>query len=100
MESNGKLPEENEKKPDVPVPRTSSPLHKHNNNAKATEILEACKWRDIETLRALATSEGGLLSDDLRRQACSFDQTPRDLPEPKLTFNGRVLTSRVFQSRQ
>jgi TBC1 domain family member 20 len=70
MESNGRVAEENEKKPDIP--RTSSQQQKYS--AKATKILEACKWRDIETLRSLATSEGGLLSDDLRRQACSYYQ--------------------------
>jgi TBC1 domain family member 20 len=37
---------------------------------KAAKILEACKRKDTKTLRALAASEGGLLSDELRRQAC------------------------------
>lgn len=37
---------------------------------KAAKILEACKWNDTKTLRSLAASEGGLLSDELRRQAC------------------------------
>jgi hypothetical protein len=37
--------------------------------AKATRILDACRWKDTEILRALATSEGGLVSDEVRRQA-------------------------------
>ncbi|TVY29467.1 TBC1 domain family member 20, partial [Lachnellula hyalina] len=65
MESDGKVAEEYEKKPTIL--RTSSQQQKHN--AKAAKILEACKWKDIHTLKALATSEGGLLSDDLRCQA-------------------------------
>ncbi|RDW58080.1 hypothetical protein BP6252_13491 [Coleophoma cylindrospora] len=38
-------------------------------NAKATRILDACRWKDTDLLRTLATSEGGLVSDDIRRQA-------------------------------
>lgn len=38
-------------------------------NPKVASIREACQWRDIEKLRALATSEGGLVLDDVRRQA-------------------------------
>jgi hypothetical protein len=72
MESNGKVPEENEKvAEDISCsPPTPSPEQKRRN-AKATTILEACKRKDIEALRTLATSEGGLVSDDVRRQACS-----------------------------
>ncbi|TVY21397.1 GTPase-activating protein gyp10 [Lachnellula arida] len=65
MESDGRVAEEDEKKP--AISRTSSQQQKYN--AKAPKILEACKWKDVHKLRALATSEGGLLSDDLRRQA-------------------------------
>lgn len=36
---------------------------------KVTKIQEACKWRDIDALRILASSEGGLISDELRQQA-------------------------------
>lgn len=70
MESDGRVAEEDEKKP--AISRTSSQQQKYD--AKATKILEACKWKDVHTLRALATTEGGLLSDDLRRQACSYDR--------------------------
>lgn len=38
-------------------------------DAKVASIREACQWKDIEKLRALATSEGGLVLDDVRRQA-------------------------------
>lgn len=42
--------------------------------AKAEAIQEACQWKDLTNLRALATAEGGLLSDELRRQACRYHQ--------------------------
>ncbi|CAG8973830.1 hypothetical protein HYALB_00005575 [Hymenoscyphus albidus] len=34
---------------------------------KTQEIHDACKWKDVDRLKALATSEGGLISDQLRR---------------------------------
>jgi hypothetical protein len=40
-------------------------------DAKLTSIRAACRDRDVEQLRVLATSEGGLLLDDARCQACS-----------------------------
>ncbi|KAM0354075.1 hypothetical protein ACHAPU_001110 [Fusarium lateritium] len=39
------------------------------SHPKAAKILDACKWRDIGGLRALAEAHGGFLSDTLRRQA-------------------------------
>ncbi|CEI65801.1 hypothetical protein FVEN_g7521 [Fusarium venenatum] len=39
------------------------------SNPKASEIIKACKWKDIGRLRSLAESHGGFLSDILRRQA-------------------------------
>lgn len=39
---------------------------------KAAEILAACEARDRAALADHATSCGGLLSDDLRRRACTF----------------------------
>ncbi|QSZ34020.1 hypothetical protein DSL72_005600 [Monilinia vaccinii-corymbosi] len=36
---------------------------------KEVKILEACKWKDLETIRDLAISKDGLISDDVRRQA-------------------------------
>ena len=71
MDPDGTLPKENGKV-EGNISRTSSPSpEQKRRDAKATAILEACKWRDIETLRTFATSEGGLVSDDVRRQACS-----------------------------
>ena len=37
---------------------------------KAHEILDACRWRNISQLQALAESRGGFLTDILRQQAC------------------------------
>jgi len=70
METNGILPEQNEK---ARVPsRTPSPSPEEGaRDAKAAKILDACKKKDIENLRILATSGGGLVSDNIRRQACS-----------------------------
>ncbi|TDZ65174.1 GTPase-activating protein gyp10 [Colletotrichum trifolii] len=36
---------------------------------KTDEILHACRWRNIEALRSLATTRGGFLTDDLRQKA-------------------------------
>lgn len=44
---------------------------------KTAAIVEACRWRDLSRLRDLAQSGGGLLSDDLRREACAFDYIDR-----------------------
>jgi len=45
--------------------------------AKAAKIRDACRRKDVEALRALSTSAGGLVSDDVRRQACScHPETP------------------------
>ncbi|KAF4465209.1 TBC domain-containing [Fusarium albosuccineum] len=39
------------------------------SSPKAAEILDACRWKDISRLRALAEAQGGFLCDALRRQA-------------------------------
>jgi len=39
--------------------------------AKVQRILEACRDRDLDTLRHLAASEGGLVEDEIRRTACT-----------------------------
>lgn len=39
---------------------------------KQTRIQDACKWKDVGRLRALGSSEGGFLTDELRQQACSY----------------------------
>jgi hypothetical protein len=50
---------------------------KHNGTADAADkkreaILEACRQRDLDSLRALAESTGGFLADDIRQQACKL----------------------------
>jgi len=72
MEPNGRLVEDRGKPEDHPSdPTVSSPLPGSTKlHAKVVSILDACKWRDITTLRTLAASEGGLVSDEVRRQAC------------------------------
>lgn len=37
---------------------------------KSGQILAACSARDLDALVELATSEGGLLNDSLRQNAC------------------------------
>lgn len=46
--------------------------------AKQASIAQACRDNDIDSLIILATSEGGLLSDELRRRACgsNFEPSP------------------------
>lgn len=38
---------------------------------KRRDIIDACKWRDLASLRSLAESRGGFLDDHLRRAACA-----------------------------
>ncbi|KAF4637291.1 hypothetical protein G7Y89_g793 [Cudoniella acicularis] len=87
MESNGRAPEENESNSDLPQPGSPARKHGIDVDGKASQILDACKWKDIEKLRALATSTGGLVSDHVRRQAWplllglpSHDGTEDDTP--------------------
>ncbi|KAK0880441.1 GTPase-activating protein gyp8 [Friedmanniomyces endolithicus] len=40
--------------------------------AKVRDILEACRDRHLIALRDLATSEGGLVEDEIRRTACTY----------------------------
>ena len=73
METHTEPPHEIEKLPVDPNRfrlSTPSPEPK-KQDAKAAAILEACEWKDVDTLRLLTASEGGLVSDDVRRQACS-----------------------------
>lgn len=48
-----------------------------NHGPKSKHIEEACQWKDTQRLRDLAVSEGGLVSDDIRRRACKslFDRS-------------------------
>jgi hypothetical protein len=61
-----------------------SPLHPAEGQAQAPErdvglkketIARACQSNDVEDIIRLATSEGGLLNDDLRCQACKQSLT-------------------------
>ncbi|PQE33246.1 gtpase-activating gyp10 protein [Rutstroemia sp. NJR-2017a WRK4] len=57
---------------DASPSRTASPgpTAKQREWAEKTDkILEACKWRDLEAIRNYATSEDGLISDEVRRLA-------------------------------
>jgi hypothetical protein len=53
---------------------SSSLAYDTKDDPKVTKILEACKWQDLEALRIYAESEGGLISDEVRRLACSCHQ--------------------------
>jgi hypothetical protein len=44
--------------------------HASSHSEKEEVILRACKWRDLDSLKALAESPGGFLTDDIRQQAC------------------------------
>lgn len=65
-----------EKKDDVKVKLEASETNTadipERDSEKTATILEACRWKDLESLRKLATSDGGLLNDELRRKACKF----------------------------
>jgi len=69
MELNGKVVEGIEHKPEFAT-QSRQRSFTAAQSRKAVSILDACKWKDTDTLRALAASDGGLLSDELRRQAC------------------------------
>ncbi|CZT00828.1 related to GTPase-activating protein gyp10 [Rhynchosporium graminicola] len=51
-----------------PYPPSLSPTQTRYN-AKSAHILEACEGKDLDALRLLAVSEGGLVSDEVRRRA-------------------------------
>jgi hypothetical protein len=74
MEPNGKIAddmkEEQIKLEVFDVTETISDQVPQQLESKAADILEACKWKDTQRLRDLAVSEAGLLSDEIRRQAC------------------------------
>jgi hypothetical protein len=48
----------------------------HGTQQKLKSIAEACERFDFEALVELATSTGGLLTDDLRRRACAYLVSP------------------------
>lgn len=51
---------------------TQEKLDADINTKKADEIKDACERHDVQKLIDLASSEGGLLTDELRRTACKF----------------------------
>ncbi|KAK8079607.1 GTPase-activating protein gyp10 [Apiospora hydei] len=53
----------------LPSQSNSEDPRREERAAKAQAILEACKGGDIQTLADLAVTDGGFLSDDLRRHA-------------------------------
>ncbi|EPE26119.1 Ypt/Rab-GAP of gyp1p [Glarea lozoyensis ATCC 20868] len=50
------------------------------HDTKTAAIIRACNRQDLESLRSLATSEGGLVSDDLRRRAWPLLLGPTEDP--------------------
>ncbi|KAK1979909.1 GTPase-activating protein gyp10 [Colletotrichum cereale] len=52
---------------------------------KTGDILEACKWRNIEALKGLAGTRGGFLTDALRRKAWPILLGPTDSESSKDT---------------
>lgn len=73
MEPNGGIDDKVDTKVEAPqAPRPASPTPQQKaRDTKALKILDACKWKDIEALRLFATLEDGLVSDSVRREACS-----------------------------
>lgn len=55
-------------------PLKSKPTNKARAE-KSEAIRQACDSRDIEALVSYATTEGGLLEDELRRRACKVQWT-------------------------
>ena len=53
-----------------PRPAFSSKSSESIDGDKIHEIRSACEKRDVDALRDLAASEGGLLEDKARREAC------------------------------
>ena len=47
------------------------PMSANGTQQKLQSIEEACQRLDFDTLVELATSTGGLLTDELRRRACT-----------------------------
>ncbi len=63
-------------------PSFDEKVDNHNGTASATDekkeaILEACKQRDLDALRALAELPGGFLTDEIRQQACKCSAMER-----------------------
>lgn len=57
----------------------SSEVQSVHDSEKVEAIRRACDLRDIDALISHATSEGGLLKDELRRLACMLPTSLLDL---------------------
>jgi len=51
---------------------TEEPSRYQAENGKVNRILEACRIGDLPSLTILATSEYGLINDEIRRVACEI----------------------------
>jgi hypothetical protein len=70
--ANGDIPivdSEIDKQPAESTPRSPQTLDTSKAD-KVDRILLACHESDLDTLATLATSDGGLLNDEIRRTAC------------------------------
>jgi hypothetical protein len=54
---------------DEPVLLEKTASHAASQHDKESAILEACRWRNLDALRALAESPGGFITDKTRQQA-------------------------------
>jgi len=71
--SNGDFPKldaEIDKQPLAESALQSPPTVDTGKADKADRILRACRENDLSSLITLATSDGGLLNDEIRRTAC------------------------------
>jgi hypothetical protein len=50
--------------------------HAKSRAEKSAAIRRACDAGDVEALVSYATSEGGLLEDELRQRACTMRKCP------------------------
>lgn len=48
------------------------------DKVKITKVLAACRDRDLAALARLATSQGGLIEDEVRRTACTSSHSLSD----------------------
>ncbi|TAQ91208.1 hypothetical protein B7494_g396 [Chlorociboria aeruginascens] len=90
MDPDGSVsPKEEEK---IEAARTPSPSpEQKQHDEKLAKILDACRWEDAEMLRALATSEGGFLSDNARQQAWPLLLGCGDIKTEPVKTNWRLL---------
>lgn len=77
------LPPADDEKHAQPEPEPAQPQRDRRDSdawadLKAAQIRSACRDADVDTLTRLATSKGGLLSDRLRRDACTPPLQPVD----------------------